>query len=134
MNKDGSEPKTGPDAPYTVRDVNKKLDALVDEANAVCYLSSYDANAEVSPVALKEALENSESDVKDLDETEGIVSETLKVTGKPIEDVTAISTVIGPHCVDKTTYLTVPVDGESDEKQLAPVSRAGQYNAIIRKN
>ncbi|XP_070551040.1 uncharacterized protein [Ptychodera flava] len=131
VSNDGSEVRAGPDAPYTVRDVNKKLDALVDEANGVCYLSGYDANTEVSPVDLKAIMEAGEEETDEQLEDMEINNETDQISGRPLEDVTAMSVVIGPHCKDKTTYWTVPVDEVNEENSRAARSRNVKQCRII---
>ncbi|XP_070551529.1 uncharacterized protein [Ptychodera flava] len=113
VQEDGSEEKTGIDAPFTVRDVNKKLDALVDEENDVCYLTVYDANTEVSPVELKKAMERIASGEEKVSDTKIVTTKEMDVIEQPISDVASVSSIIGSHCADKTSYWTVTKNEET---------------------
>ncbi|XP_070551537.1 uncharacterized protein [Ptychodera flava] len=103
--EDGSEPKTGLDAPYIVRDVYEKIDATVDEDKGVCYLSAYDATEEISPENLQNDLEM--SDGQKVDDDKIVNTQEVEIIEEPIEDILSVSSVIGSHCADKTAYLTV---------------------------
>ncbi|XP_070547619.1 uncharacterized protein [Ptychodera flava] len=103
--EDGAKPKTGSEAPYIVRDVNKKIDAIVDEHKGVCYLSAYDADEEVSPVDLKKDMEASKEEKSD----KGTIvdKQEIEVKEPPIKDVAAISPLVESHCLDKLSYWTI---------------------------
>ncbi|XP_070558455.1 uncharacterized protein [Ptychodera flava] len=92
---------------YLVRDVNKKLDALVVEADSVCLLSAYDANDEVSPVELVDFLDSYSADT---DFSNEVTIHEMDITDTPIPDIRLVSDVIASHCADMTSYWSVIIN------------------------
>ncbi|XP_070570908.1 uncharacterized protein [Ptychodera flava] len=105
----GSKPSGNATAevPYLVRDVNKKLDAVVDVQNSVCFLSTYDANTEVTPSEFINFMDSHSPDK--IPNSEEVIIEKMDVEENIIDDVNAESDVIAAHCADKDSYWTVAI-------------------------
>ncbi|XP_070557354.1 uncharacterized protein [Ptychodera flava] len=122
--------------PYLVRDVNKKLDVLVDVQNSVCLLSTYDANTEVTPGELNSFMDSHSSD--EIPNSDEVIIQKMEVNEDAIDDVYAESDVIAAHCTDKVSYWTVVTSQTvSCAGSACPESRSavdhGRHIAVAQK-
>ncbi|XP_070558839.1 uncharacterized protein [Ptychodera flava] len=124
------------EVPYLVRDVNKKLDAVVDVQNSVCFLSTYDANTEVTPSEFINFMDSHSPD--EIPNSEEVIIENMEVSEDVIDDVYAESEVIAAHCADKDSYWTVATSqtvscaGSACPESRSAVDR-GRHFAVAQK-